>query len=120
MGIDIYAYWQGQTARECEQRDTKVFSIDAGDVGYLREAYHGGPYGTRTLMPEVFGEEGRAFIPAKLLRERLAAVLEVVRERQRKIYELSDDAPEMAMACQSFADFVDLCERMEAKTVSLR
>ena len=69
MGIDIYMRWDGMTE---EDRDKQITGFDAtvGEVGYLREAYHGGPYATRYLVEEAFEDspEGRAdevHIPAK-------------------------------------------------------
>ena len=52
-------------------------STMAGNVGYLREAYHGGPYATKILCREAFdAENGEAEIPAAVLRERLTHVTE--------------------------------------------
>lgn len=53
MGIDLYAKWDGVTEAEAEAQITG-FSVTAGSVGYLREAYHGGPYVTAWLAPEAF------------------------------------------------------------------
>ena len=53
------------------------FSTTSGDVGYLREAYHGGPYATRILVREAFeADDCRAEIPAEIMRERLTHVTE--------------------------------------------
>lgn len=82
MGIDIYMKWAGQSAEE-EKAQFTGYSAVAGNVGYLREAYHGGPYVTRFLVSEAFEAEGcEAAIPAAVLRERLpvAAMLAVYRE----------------------------------------
>ncbi len=114
MGIDIYAKWAGQTEAESEAQITG-FSTRSGDVGYLREAYHGGPYGTRALVPEAFDAENcEAAIPAAVLVARLPSVLEIVAERQQKIYGANED--DVAEACRAFAEFVALCERKEAET----
>ncbi len=51
MGIDIYARWRGMTSAQADAQIT-CFSVKAGQVGYLREAYHGEPYATRVLVPE--------------------------------------------------------------------
>jgi hypothetical protein len=56
MGIDIYARWEGQTEEE-KQAQYTGFSTCHGHVGYLREAYHGGPYATSELVPEAFDHE---------------------------------------------------------------
>ena len=71
MGIDIYMRWDGMTE---EDRDKQITGFDAtvGDVGYLREAYHGGPYATHYLVEEAFEDgAGDVHIPAKELRVRL-------------------------------------------------
>jgi hypothetical protein len=67
MGIDVYMKWPRQTAAE-EQAQITGFATDAGKVGYLREAYHGGPYVTHFLVQEAFAaEEATAAIPAATL-----------------------------------------------------
>lgn len=115
MGIDIYASWSGQSDAEQAERDENVFSIAAGHVGYLREAYHGAPYATRVLVPEAFGGNGAA-IPAAVLRQRLDATLATAIERLRTVYECGPEHPDTVTICDSFREFVALCERMEAKT----
>ena len=99
MGIDCY----NQTAQDLNGNDSgQGFDITAGDKGYLREAYHGNPYGTMHLLSECFEidnvlgdlsgrDEGveyeiKVFIPAKLLRKRLSKTLELVAERYKKNY----------------------------------
>lgn len=79
MGIDIYLEWEGQTEAERQQMCTG-FSTTSGNMGYLREAYHGGPYATQILLREAFeSEDCRAKIPAAVLRERLTHVTEPAR-----------------------------------------
>jgi hypothetical protein len=79
MGIDIYLEWDGQTEEDKKNMFTG-FSTTSGAVGYLREAYHGGPYATQILLREAFeSEDCRAQIPAAVLRERLTHVTEPVR-----------------------------------------
>ncbi len=53
MGIDVYMAWSDMTEEEEKARYTG-FSTHSGHVGYLREAYHGGPYATNVLLPECF------------------------------------------------------------------
>lgn len=53
MGIDIYARWRNMPKEDQEAQMTG-FSAVAGDVGYLREAYHGDPYVTKYLLKEAF------------------------------------------------------------------
>ena len=115
MGIDIYAHWKGQTAKEKKAQITG-FSVLHGHVGYLREAYHGEPYGTAYLVKEAFDSPTReAKIPAAVLRDRLPHTLEIARERQRALYEEADER-EIQQVLQSFIDFVELCERKEQET----
>lgn len=115
MGIDIYASWQGQTDEQAEQQASHVFSIAAGHEGYLRESYHGSPYATRVLVPEAFNDNG-ADIPAAVLRQRLGATLAAAIERQRVVYDCDPEHPDTLAVCDSFLQFVALCERMEAAT----
>ncbi len=71
MGIDIYLEWAGKDA---QAKDDQIagFSTTDGHVGYLREAYHGGPYATQILVKEAFdAKECRAQIPAAVMRKRL-------------------------------------------------
>jgi hypothetical protein len=76
MGIDIYLEWDGMDKEEKAAQATG-FSTVAGEVGYLREAYHGGPYATRILVREAFESDNqRAQIPAAIMRKRLTHVTE--------------------------------------------
>ncbi len=121
MGIDVYMRWKDQTDDEHEAQITG-FSATHGHVGYLREAYHGGPYGTHVLVKEAFDEsayddegEGAVPIAAKVLRERLPATERAVRERHARNY--PDEPTETGdPIIKSFQDFVDLAERKEAET----
>lgn len=79
MGIDVYLKWDNQEEEEKKAQITG-FSTTAGDRGYLREAYHGGPYATHILVREAFESETcEAEIPAAVMRERLTSVTEPVR-----------------------------------------
>lgn len=78
MGIDVYLKWDGMT-EEDQQRQFTGMSTTSGEVGYLREAYHGGPYATKILVREAFEADNcEADIPAEILRERLTHVTEPV------------------------------------------
>jgi hypothetical protein len=116
MGIDIYARWESMTPQE-EAAQLKVWtSIEGGDVGYLREAYHGEPYATRVLVEEAFlHAHGRASIAAELLQDRLPEVLELAERREREVYNETDPA-EIERVLKSYRDFVALCARKEAET----
>jgi hypothetical protein len=77
MGIDIYLEWDGMDEEEKQAQTSVGFSITDGAVGYLREAYHGGPYATRILVREAFeSEDCTARIPAAVMRERLTHLTE--------------------------------------------
>jgi hypothetical protein len=115
MGIDIYLNWKEQKKSEADAQETG-FSVVHGHVGYLREAYHGEPYVTHYLFPEVFGGASTiADIPAAVLRERLPHALELAELRERTVYQESD--PEaLAAVKRSFVDFVELAEAKERAT----
>jgi len=113
MGIDIYAHWRGQTKEAKGKQSEAWLSTGAGGMGYLREAYHGEPYATKSLCAEAF-ETGKARIKAAVLQERLPHVLDIVEERERKIYHSTDE--EIEDVKQSFREFVTLCEEKEKET----
>lgn len=76
MGIDIYLEWDNMDA-ESKKAQVTGFCTTAGEVGYLREAYHGGPYATRILVREAFEDpDCTAQIPAAVMKERLTSVTE--------------------------------------------
>lgn len=113
MGIDIYMRWNGQTKQEREAQ-FKGFDTTIGDAGYLREAYHGGPYATEVLVKECFeGESCTQRIPAATLRARLPETIETVKIRAKKVYDktLDDSSPQV----KSFEAFVSLAEKKESE-----
>ena len=101
MGIDVYLNWNGKTEEEKEAQLTG-FSTVHGHAGYLREAYHGGPYATKVLVPEAFdarsdhtcgtgAEESceacrGVHIPAATLRDRLRRTLIAALCRDAMLY----------------------------------
>ena len=87
MGIDIYSRWKGQTKEEVEAQNTG-FSTVSGKVGYLREAYHGGPYVTKYFLSECFepSSGGTAKIPASVLAERLVRAVQLALVRKAIVY----------------------------------
>ena len=119
MGIDIYTRWKGQTKEE-EELQYKVWSDPTkGELGYLREAYHGDPYATDFLLQEAFEKDvkGEAKIPAKVLRERLPRALELIKEREEKLY--GGKTERIKSIQKSYEDFVALIERKEKETGEL-
>lgn len=139
MGIDIYMNWDGMTEDE-KQAQYTGFSTTSGDVGYLREAYHGGPYATETLLPEAFewvqeignlmscAEMTGSELPddlcdlltrgvpmqAETLQDRLGSTILRVRERIDKVYPMT--SPEDAdLVVSSYISFVDLALAKQAE-----
>jgi hypothetical protein len=113
MGIDIYAEWDEMTGAEKDAQITG-FSIEHGDVGYLREAYHGEPYATKQLFPEAF-MYGRAKISAATLLARLPETLRLAEKREREVYG-ETDAEEIERVLKSYREFVALCAQKEYET----
>ena len=112
MGIDIYMRWEGMTEEDREKQITG-FDTTVGDVGYLREAYHGGPYATKYLVSEAFKKgAGDVHIPAKELRERLPLTKDIVIQRAKEVYE--EELTEDDEIVKSFENFVKLGEALEA------
>ena len=112
MGIDVYIKWDHQSEEEREAQYTG-FSNVHGHVGYLREAYHGGPYATQVLVPEGFVDYYEpTSIPSSTLLQRLPETLLTCKERFRVVYnkELNDDDPVL----KSYTDFVHLYAKLEA------
>lgn len=110
MGIDVYLTWEGQTE---EERQAQYTGFSA-QHGHLREAYHGGPYATKVLVPEGWGgsqPEGGVEIPSATLRKRLPQTIKTCRKRNLAIYKNKNPA-----AVKAFEDFVTLAERKEAET----
>ena len=114
MGIDIYMRWDGMTE---EDRDKQITGFDAtvGEVGYLREAYHGGPYATRYIVEEAFEDSPdyphEVHIPAKELRKRLPLTKDIVIQRFRDVYK--EEIEEDNAFVKAFEDFVKLAEALE-------
>ena len=115
MGIDIYMRWDKQSEDERNAQYT-WFSIEAGRVGYLREAYHGNIYATHYLVDEAFDndapDEG-VVIPANVLRERLPETLKLHIQRHKETY--GEDINWESPSAEAFIAFVELAERLEAK-----
>ena len=111
MGIDIYMDWDNQTEEEKKAQLTG-FDIGAGSVGYLREAYHGSPYATHYLVKEAFeNEDGEAYIPANILRERLFDTIAIHIQRHKELY--NEDVNFESPSAESIIGFVELAERLE-------
>ena len=111
MGIDIYMRWDGMTEADRDKQITG-FNATVGEVGYLREAYHGSPYATQYLVEEAF-EDGadEVHIPAKELRKRLPLTKEIVIQRFRDVYK--EEIEEDNAFVKAFEDFVKLSEALE-------
>jgi len=88
MGIDVYLRWKDQTKTE-EKAQFTGFDTTKGNVGYLREAYHGGPYATMQLVPEGWadGLTENPKIPAAELRKRLPLTVFTTLARHALVYD---------------------------------
>lgn len=117
MGIDIYvndiyqanrSRWEpvfnaavskrdfAKTEAAKKRHQAKVWeAYDAMNaVGYLREAYHGGPYVTRYLVREAFeAKRSQSRIRAATLRERLPAAVLLAIYREQVVYSEAETAP---------------------------
>ena len=120
MGIDCYLVNPETNqihAEEIGQEEAMGFNPFSGHVGYLREAYHGGPYATKVLLPEAWIDEeerdegGAISIKASTLRHRLPKTLEAAAIRNRENYANRDEDAVL----KSFEDFVNLAEDIEKK-----
>ena len=117
MGIDCYLINPDTDqihAEEIGQEEAMGFNPFSGHVGYLREAYHGGPYATQVLLKEGWldekrDEEGNFTLEASTLRHRLPETLEAAAIRNRQNYADRDEEAVL----KSFKDFVDLAENIE-------
>lgn len=112
MGIDVYLNWKRMKKADREAQHTG-WRVDAGNVGYLREAYHGGPYATRVLLPEGWqdaaceDDDGMFAIPAQTLRERLPAAVLTALYREEVIYKQGSN-PGVVIADDGDGDVVSL------------
>ena len=122
MGIDIYLNWTGKTEAEDKAQYTG-FDVTKGFTGYLREAYHGGPYATKILVPEAFSHRCKPEcnedykgepITAATMKARLPEVLEAVAERERILYGGNEN--DIKIVQKSYRDFVSLAEKKETET----
>ena len=112
MGIDIYMEWDDMTEEE-KDAQYQGFSSVIGHKGYLREAYHGGPYATPFLVSEAFKNKGAVHIPAETLRERLPEARHIAISRMEKVYHLKVRGNELAIT--TLEKFVELAEQLEAE-----
>lgn len=111
MGIDVYLRWDKQTKEEHDKQITG-YDITKGDVGYLREAYHGSVYATEVLMSEDWDKQGEGLvIKNSVLKSRLSDTIKTVIERHKTTYSeiLTEDSPYV----KSFVNFVDLHGKLE-------
>jgi hypothetical protein len=111
MGIDVYLEWDTQTESESKAQFTG-FDTTKGNVGYLREAYHGGPYVTKFLFKEAwYNEEGICRITAMELKLRLPRAKRLAFQRAEEVYGQSEK--EATEQVKAFEDFVNMFEQKE-------
>lgn len=115
MGIDVYLRWRGQTDAERKAQFTG-YSVTSGHLGYLREAYHGGPYATAYLISENWDEQpdDGFTIPAAELRKRLPATVMASLYREEIIYKNRIDDPAVAK------DDADLIAKLKAIAADMK
>ena len=117
MGIDIYVEWDKRTEEDKEKQYTG-FSIESGDVGYLREAYHGSPYATKYFVQEAFEDEkyDGVEISSDTLLQRVPLAVDIHIQRHKEIYkEAVNKEDKSARAFGEFAKFVQELERLGMK-----
>ena len=115
MDIEVCAQWDRMSMEEAAAQLSGKFSNDYGDVGYLREPYHGTPYATEALVPEAL-RYGRARIAASDLRKRLPDALHIVETRERSCAFTTADEAAIERMQKHYRDFVALCARKEEQT----
>lgn len=104
MGIDIYTRQPGHW-----------LASHGGHVGYLREAYHGGPYVTQFLVSEALEAENGEAIPASTLRKRLDGARQMAGDRERSVYGETSTS-EITRVLDNYTAFVEYCEPIEHLT----
>lgn len=134
MGIDVYLKWDKQTDEDRMGQFTG-FSVTSGHLGYLREAYHGGPYATTMLVREAFddprphtcGESeaecepcGGVAIPVATLRERLPATVFTALVRDATLYSGGRDPSIINLDEHPDAGLRAMMERVKEAAEALR
>ena len=119
MGIDVYLHKHGESEPYIysQEKEGFMWGVWNGEHGYLREAYHGGPYATKELLPECWkdGYEGELIpIKSSVLKKRLDIVVDTSRERSTILYK--EDPEDTDKTAQSFIDFVELASRLEKES----
>lgn len=98
-----------------DETNIQYFSDRSGDTGYLREAYHGGPYFTEAFIPEAYAAQGdEVYIPAAVLRSRLRDARKTIKQRYTTIYGYAPRSADVRKAQDSVTEFVKLAEALEA------
>tara|TARA_R100000152_G_scaffold20354_1_gene13853 strand:- start:1273 stop:1647 length:375 start_codon:yes stop_codon:yes gene_type:complete len=112
MGIDVYVEWDKRTEEEREKQYTG-FSIESGDVGYLREAYHGSPYATHYFVQEAFEDDkyDGVAIPSDTLLERVPLAVDIHIQRHKEIYK--EDVKREDKSARAFGEFAKLVQDLE-------
>ncbi len=112
MGIDVYVEWDKRTEEETQKQYTG-FSIESGDVGYLREAYHGSPYATHYFVQEAFEDDkyDGVAIPSDTLLERVPLAVDIHIQRHKEIYK--EDVKREDKSARAFGEFAKLVQDLE-------
>ena len=112
MGIDVYVEWDKRTEEEHDRQITG-FSIESGDAGYLREAYHGSPYATHYFVQEAFEDEeyDGVAIPSDTLLQRVPLAVDIHIQRHKEIYK--EDVKKEDKSARAFGEFAKLVQDLE-------
>ncbi len=117
MGIDIYVEWDKRTEEEHDKQMTG-FSIESGDVGYLREAYHGTPYATKYFVQEAFeydnikdDDDLAVAISSDTLLQRVPLAVDIHIQRHKEIYK--EDVAKEDKSARAFGEFAKLVQNLE-------
>ena len=119
MGIDIYVEWDKRTEEDKEKQYTG-FSIESGDVGYLREAYHGSPYATKYFVQEAFEDEeyDGVEISSDTLLQRVPLAVDIHIQRHKEIYKESVSKEDKS--ARAFGEFAKFVQELEKKGMKPR
>ena len=112
MGIDIYMRWDGMTEDD-RQKQYTGFDATVGEVGYLREAYHGSPYATHYFVQEAFEDEeyDGVAIPSDTLLQRVPLAVDIHIQRHKEIYK--EDVKKEDKSARAFGEFAKLVQDLE-------
>lgn len=124
MGIDLCAFTEEFVLGSIAAGDDEPFQSwkarkeSGGQVGYVRESYHGVTHAVFEFCPETYGDselppgvkvlgDSYYYIPSSILKSRMPAVEEACRQRAQDYYDRGGDTIEErdAYATSQISDF---------------